>query len=155
MKVKAGLRAEAQEQVVSRSSTAYGNLFNSRRLTLTKKAGALKLKDRIKMPLDRKRALVKKKAELLDMYKEAEGVLEMDINELLELEAELQKQADDTGRNLNIAESADEEETVIESGLLPRDQGRLQGRLHGRRLVNQNRILTFEVPMMRTNVILG
>jgi len=74
--------AEAQEQAISKRATAYGSLFNSRKLTLTKKAGALKLKDRMKMPLDRKRALVKKKAELLDMYEEAEGVLEMDVNEL-------------------------------------------------------------------------
>jgi hypothetical protein len=108
--------AEAREQAVSKRATAYGSLFDSRKLTLTKKARALKLKDRMKMPLDRKRALVKKKAELLDMYEEAEGVLEMDMNELLELEAELQRQADEAGRDLNIVESADEEESVIRSG---------------------------------------
>jgi hypothetical protein len=53
--------AEAQDQAISKRATAYGSLFNSRKLTLTKKAGALKLKDRMKMPFDRKRALVKKK----------------------------------------------------------------------------------------------
>jgi hypothetical protein len=108
--------AEAQEQAVSKRATAYGSLFDSRKLTLTKKVRALKLKDRMKMPLDRKRALVKKKAELLDMYEEAEGVLEMDMNELLELEAELQRQADEAGRDLNIVESTDEEKSVIRSG---------------------------------------
>jgi hypothetical protein len=66
-------------------------LFNSRRLNLTKEAGTLKLKDWIKIPLNSKHALVKKKAELLDTYKDAEEVLEMDMNEPLELEAELQK----------------------------------------------------------------
>ena len=75
---------EAQDQVISKRATVYGSLFNSRKLTVTKKAGALKLKDRMKMPFDRKRALVKKKAELLDIYEEAEGVLEMDVNEPLE-----------------------------------------------------------------------
>ena len=76
--------AEAQDQAISKRATAYGSLINSRKLTLTKKAEALKLKDRMKMPFDRKRALVKKKAELVDIYEEAEGVLEMDVNELLE-----------------------------------------------------------------------
>lgn len=41
------------------------------------------------MPLNRRRALVKKKAELLGTYKEALEVLEMDTNKLLELETEL------------------------------------------------------------------
>jgi hypothetical protein len=81
--------AEAQEQAVSKRSTAYGSLFDFRKLILTQKAGALKLKDWMKMLLDRKRALIRKKAELLDMYEEAEGVLEMDIDELFELEEEL------------------------------------------------------------------
>ena len=48
------------------------------------------------------------------MHEDAEGVLDMD--ELLELEAELQKQEDEAERNLNIVESADEEEMVIEGG---------------------------------------
>jgi hypothetical protein len=104
---------EAQEQAVSKRATAYRSLFDSRKLTLTKKTRALKLKDRMKIPLDRKRALIKKKAELLDIYEEVERVLEMDINELLELEAELQRQADEAGKDLNIVKSADEEESVI------------------------------------------
>jgi hypothetical protein len=36
--------AEAQEQAASKRATAYGPLFNSGKLALTKKAGALKLK---------------------------------------------------------------------------------------------------------------
>ena len=38
------------------------------------------------------------------------------MEELIELEAELQQQVDEAGRDLAVAESADEEETVIESG---------------------------------------
>jgi hypothetical protein len=83
--------AEAQEQAVSKHATAYGSLFNSRKLTLIKKTRTLKLKNRMKILLNRKRALIKKKTEFLDIYEEVEEMLEMDMNEFLELKTELQK----------------------------------------------------------------
>jgi hypothetical protein len=41
---KKATQGKTQEQAASKRATAYGPLFNSRKLALTKKAGALKLK---------------------------------------------------------------------------------------------------------------